>query len=184
MPARRHLWRGIHDPEAVRSGVSIEVSAASVAGGVLRARLSLTNSGIGHFFPTYVTPHVVLEVYQEGADGGMIDGTGQRLVIARDVSLDLSTEYSDTRLPPGQTAVLNYVRPRSPDAIVLAMKVQVEPDAFYSGFFQTLLESNLGEESRMLIAQALAESNGSAFAIFEKRYEIAAKAAENKKKGP
>ena len=109
---------------------------------------------------------------EQTPDGGMIDGTGQRLVIARDVSLDLSAEYSDTRLPPGQTAVLDYVRPRSPDAILLVMTVRVEPDAFYSRFFQALLESDLGKESRMLIAQALGESNGSVFAIFEERFEI------------
>ena len=172
MPGRRHLWRGIHDPDTVRSAVSIAVSGVAAAGGMLKARLSLTNSGAGHFFPTYVTPRVVLEVYQEGADGGMIDVTGQRLVIARDVSLDLSAEYSDTRLPPGQTAVLDYARPRSPDATLLVMKVHVEPDAFYSRFFQALLESDLGKESRMLIAQALSESNGSVFAIFEERFEV------------
>lgn len=179
MPGRRHLWRGIHDPKAVRSAVSIGVSGVSVVGRMLQANLSLTNSGAGHFFPTYVTPRVVLEVYQEGADGSMADGTDQRLVIAREVSLDLSTEYSDTRLSPGQTAVLEYMRPRSLDAVLIVMKVYVQPDAFYSRFFQALLETDLGETSRALIGRALAESNRSAFVIFEDRFEIAAETRQS-----
>jgi len=146
---------------------------------MLQANLSLTNSGAGHFFPTYVTPRVVLEVYQEGADGSMADGTDQRLVIAREVSLDLSTEYSDTRLSPGQTAVLEYMRPRSLDAVLIVMKVYVQPDAFYSRFFQALLETDLGETSRALIGRALAESNRSAFVIFEDRFEIAAETRQS-----
>ncbi len=52
MPGRRHLWRGIHDPETVRTGVNTGVSGISVAGGMLGARLSLTNTATGHFFPT------------------------------------------------------------------------------------------------------------------------------------
>jgi hypothetical protein len=174
MPGRRHLWRGIHDPETVRSAVNIGVSTVSVVGRMLAVDLSLTNSGTGHFFPTYVTPSVVLDVYQEGADGAMAEGTDQRLVIAREISLDLSTEYSDTRLSPGQTAVLEYRRPRSLDAVLIVMKVYVQPDAFYGRFFQALLETDLSENSRALIGQALAESNRSAFVIFEDRYEIAA----------
>ena len=174
MPGRRHLWRGIHDPETVRSGVSIGVSRISVADGMLRGRLSLTNTGTGHFFPTYVTPKVVLEVYQEAKDGNVVEGSVQSLVIAREVSLDLSTEHSDTRLAPDQTAMLDYVRPLSRDAVRLVMKIHVVPDAFYSRFFQALLESGLDEKSRLLITQALDEANASAFCLFEERTEISA----------
>jgi len=38
MSDRRHLWRGIHDPDTVRSGVTIAVSDVAAAGRVLRAR--------------------------------------------------------------------------------------------------------------------------------------------------
>ncbi len=174
MPDRRHVWRGIHDPKTVRLAVSIEVSGISMADGILKGRLSLTNTGTGHFFPTYVTPRVVLEVYQQATDGSRIDDTGQRLVIARQVSLDLSTEHFDTRLAPGQTAVLDYARPLSPDAVLLVMRVHVAPDAFYSRFFQALLESDLEERSRLLVAQALDESKASAFSIFEEQTQVAA----------
>ncbi len=174
MPDRRHLWRGIHDPETVLSGVSIVVGPISVADSMLRGRLSLTNSNTGHFFPTYVTPEVVLEAYQESTDGNAVEGSGQRLVIARQVSLDLSIEHSDTRLAPGQTATLDYARPLSPEAVRLVMKIRVAPDAFYSRFFQALLESELDQKSRELITQALDEANASAFSLFQERSEIPA----------
>ena len=65
MPDRRHLWRGIHDPAMVKQGVDIQAGAPAVADGQVIARLSVTNSGVGHYFPTYVTPKVVLRGYQE-----------------------------------------------------------------------------------------------------------------------
>jgi len=42
-----------------------------------------------------------------------------------------------------------------------------------------LLETDLGETSRALIGRALAESNRSAFVIFEDRFEIAAETRQS-----
>lgn len=58
MPNRRHLWRGIHDPEMVRSGLTIETSRPSLTRGMVSVQLKITSNGIGHDFPTYVTPRV------------------------------------------------------------------------------------------------------------------------------
>lgn len=175
MPDRRHLFRGIHDPETVRSGVSISVGAVSISDDFLRGSLSLSNSGTGHFFPTYVTPRIILEIYQETSEGRMIDGTGQHFTIARDVSLDLTMEYADTRVPPGGSATLEYARRRSPAAVSLVAEVRVEPDAFYRRFFEALLETELTDDTRMRLADALRESSESAFTLLEKRYDIAGK---------
>ena len=38
MPDRRHLWRGIHDPEMVRAGVTINATEAKLATGSVSAR--------------------------------------------------------------------------------------------------------------------------------------------------
>jgi len=176
MPDRRHLWRGIHDPETVRSGVSIRVDRSSLKADRLEVRLLLSNTGTGHLFPTYVTPEVTLEIYQEDAEGSRIPGTSRQAVIARDVSLDLTVEYSDTRLAPGETFSLGYQLRPAPRASGLVARVRVEPDAFYSRFFQALLDDELDAEARLLIGQALRETSDSGFVLFEERYDISARA--------
>jgi hypothetical protein len=55
MPDRRHHWRGIHDPDMVRSGLSVRHSVDAQGG-----RFEITNTGVGHAFPTYVTPKVIM----------------------------------------------------------------------------------------------------------------------------
>lgn len=169
MPGRRHLWRGIHDPSTVRSGVTIEHGEISMQDGRLAVGLWLINSGTGHFFPTYVTPNVLLEAFQEDAAGRAIAATRQDLLIARDVSLDLATEYADTRVAPGQRAILTYSSPRAVSAVRLAMRVRVEPDAFYARFFEALLASDAAEYDKALIEKAWRESKRSGFVIFEER---------------
>lgn len=175
MPGRRHLFRGIHDPEMVRSGVSIAFGEVSLADGVLRGSLSVTNSGTGHLLPTYVTPRIFMEIYQANAQGGKIEGTERQHVIARDVSLDLTTEYADTRLAPGATSKLDYARRQLPTAVSLVVEVRVEPDAFYRRFFAALLETELTADSRIRIAEALRESSESAFTLLQERYDITGK---------
>lgn len=166
MPDRRHLWRGIHDPETVRGGVTITATAPRIEAGAVSAALSLRNSGTGHYFPTYVTPRIVAEVVQVGANGQTITGTSQEYVIARQVTLDLSSEVADTRLAPDAEARLDYRRPLDPRARTLAYRVRVEPDHFYTGFYRSLLASGAGRGEK-LIRQALADSLASHFVLFE-----------------
>src|SRR5919197_651632 len=111
MPDRRHLWRGIHDPDMVRSGLAITVEAGAPhyrPGDTARVVLRVQSSRVGHAFPTYVTPRVLLRVELLDSVGRPLPGTQQERVIAREVALDLSRETSDTRLAPGQTVVLDY----------------------------------------------------------------------------
>ncbi|MBI4681328.1 MAG: hypothetical protein HY753_09060, partial [Nitrospirae bacterium] len=56
MPDRQHLWRGIHDKERVKNSVRIETIPFQNG-----AKLVITNSGVGHLFPTYVTPLIVIK---------------------------------------------------------------------------------------------------------------------------
>src|SRR5437016_14227197 len=63
MPERRHRWRGIHDADMVRSGLTITARPGAAryrAGDVAVVTLRVTSTRIGHAFPTYVTPRVVL----------------------------------------------------------------------------------------------------------------------------
>lgn len=171
MPDRRHLWRGVHDADMVKSGVAIAALPPRVEDNAVLAGLTLANSGTGHYFPTYVTPRVVVEMFQAGADGRPLDGTRQEHLIARQVALDLSREIADTRIAPGAEARLDYRRPLHPRAVRLDTRVRVEPDAFYTDFYRSLLASGAGKGEAM-IRRALADSLGSHFTIYEKSQSL------------
>jgi len=53
--ARRHLWRGGHDPEQIKRAVTVELRANPsnlTPGTTVEFTLTLTNSGAGHYIPT------------------------------------------------------------------------------------------------------------------------------------
>ena len=171
MPVRRHVWRGIHDAEMVRSGVSIDVVPPRVERGTVHAMLSVRNTGTGHNFPTYVTPKVLIEIMQEDAAGNVIATTRREYVIARQVPLDLSHEIADSRLAPGAQAALEYKLPRQAEAMKLLYRVRVEPDAFYTDFYRALIDAGAGNGEAM-IRKALDESIASRYTLFEERHTI------------
>lgn len=173
MPDRRHLWRGIHDPEMARSGVTIDVSAPRLEAGAVRAALSLRNTGTGHHFPSYVTPKVIVEIVQQDGAGREIGATQREYVIARQVPLDLSRELADTRVPAGAQAALDYRAARDARAAALVYRVRVEPDAFYTGLYRSLLADGAGR-GEALIRQALADSLRSQYVLFEERRSLPA----------
>lgn len=172
MPERRHLWRGIHDPEMVKTGVTIRTTAPAVASGVVTAALAIENSGVGHHFPTYVTPRIVAEIRQEDAAGKPLDGTAREHVIARQVPLDLSREIADTRIAPGAQAVLDYRAAAHADAAFLVFRVTVEPDAFYAAFYRSLLEANQAGRGEKMLRQALQDATASVFVLYSERVPL------------
>src|SRR5919108_742895 len=143
MPDRRHLWRGIHDAEMVRSGVTITLTTDPRQyrpDEDVHARLTIANTGVGHHFPTYVTPRVVVRMALVDVHGRELRGSSEQRYIGRDVSRDLSREHSDTRLPAGGRLTLEYRRRLDrTTGVRLRAVVRVEPDHFYTGFFESLL---------------------------------------------
>jgi cytochrome c554/c'-like protein len=172
MPERRHLWRGIHDPEMVKTGITIRTTSPATGSGVVTAALAIENSGVGHHFPTYVTPRIVVEIHQEDATGKRLEGTLREHVIARQVPLDLSRELADTRIAPGAQAVLDYRAARHADAAFLSFRVTVEPDAFYAAFYRSLLEANQAGAGEALLRQALRDATASVFVLYSERVPL------------
>ncbi|HEV8471300.1 MAG TPA: multiheme c-type cytochrome [Methylomirabilota bacterium] len=162
MPDRRHLWRGVHDRDMVERGLTIAVTAESRA-----PALIVTSTGVGHRFPTYVTPLVVLRAEQLDAAGRPISGTRAERRIGREVTLDLERELADTRLAPGESATLTYAQAPTPSAAALRLSVIVFPDAFYTGFFEALLRQGAGRGDAQ-IREALEATRRSAFVLFER----------------
>ena len=170
MPDRRHLWRGIHDPEMVRSGVSITLATDRRRyrpDDEVRAQLTIENIGVGHHFPTYVTPRVVVRMALIDMHGQELRGSGQERFIGRAVSVDLARENSDTRIPAGGRFTLDYRRQlERTTGVRLRAVVRVEPDYFYTGFFESLM-GNAGEGAGDLGA-ALEASRRSAFELYRR----------------
>src|SRR3989454_1171787 len=174
MPDRRHLWRGIHDPAMVRLGLTIVARTGASryrAGDTISVTLSVENTRVGHAFPTYVTPRVVLSAELVDQAGEVVAGSREERVIARDVALDLSRERADTRLLPGAKAVLEYRRRVDRAGLRARVSVVVYPDAFYTDFFESLLAQGAGR-GEAPIREALAETRRSPFTIFEREIPL------------
>ncbi|MBI4592683.1 MAG: hypothetical protein HY728_00570 [Candidatus Rokubacteria bacterium] len=174
MPDRRHLWRGIHDPDMVRSGLTITATTGAARyrpGDTAVITLRVQSTRIGHAFPTYVTPRVVLGVELVDGAGRAVPGSYQDKVIAREITLDLAREISDTRLLPGQTATLELRRRIDRPGLKARLTVIVEPDAFYARFFATLLRQGAGRGAAQ-IREALEASRRAVFTLFERELPL------------
>jgi hypothetical protein len=174
MPDRRHLWRGIHDPEMVREGVEITLTTDQERyrpGDQVGAVLTITASRVGHAFPTYVTPRVVARAELLDADGQPIGATREERSIGRDVPPDLSREIADSRIPPGGRFSFAYRQPLERSGLRLRLTVTVFPDHFYVGFFEALLRTGAGAGTAEL-RRALAAARRSAFSIFDREVPL------------
>ncbi len=161
MPGRRHLWKGIHDPEMVKSGV--EIKAVKHGSSV---NVSITSKKIGHLFPTYVTPQVVVRATH------ILDDHSSKVVgeewIGWYVELNLSAERFDTRVKPGKTTNFKF---EFPDATgKYKIEVKVFPDEFYNRFFKSLRKNLPDGVDAKLLKEALDETEKSSFIIFEKSW--------------
>jgi hypothetical protein len=179
MPDRRHLWKGIHDPEMTRRGVTIEATVepeAPVHGAAVRAKVRLTNSGTGHAFPTYTTPAVYVRAAFLDSVDRPISGTYEEKILQR--RLDMSVlpwgETFDTRILPGESSELRFDHEVPEQATSLYLWIWVDPDQFYNGFFQNMLERP-DFEGRSQIEAAHAETVRRQYLLWSKKIAIGAK---------
>ena len=165
MPDRRHLWRGIHDPGMVRSGLTIEwLEEAGEAG---QPGLRIANTGVGHHFPTYATPEVLVHIELLDEDLHPIAGAMVEHSIARRIGYQGGAwvELSDTRLAPDSAVVVSIAFAEG--ARHARAEISVEPDAFYMGVFEALLTGMLSDTSRSLLGEARRRADASTFSIFD-----------------
>jgi len=169
MPDRAHLWRGIHDPETVREAVPAELFLMGEPEGRVQGALVLAAEGVGHRFPTYVTPRVFLAVWQEDAEGEALPDTRVEATLGREIDFSTSPwrEVFDTRLAPGETVKLDYDRPRHARAARLAARVTVDPGHHYRGVFRSLLGSLETAEARERIAEALRRAEAARYVLHD-----------------
>jgi hypothetical protein len=185
MPERRHLWKGIHDPETTRSAVAIQTTvdpAKPLAGQSVEATLALINSGAGHAFPTYTTPAVHLRAAFLDERNRPLPGepvAGLYLQRRLDMTTEPWGEVSDTRVPPGETAVLRFHRSIPQSARWIRLWITVEPDEFYSEFFKARLTETNDSATAAAYRKALQRTLASPYVLFDRAIPIAP--ADNEK---
>lgn len=171
MPDRRHLWRGIHDPDMVKSGVTIDVKLPKQKlkiGDEIKATITIKNTGTGHYFPTYLTPKVFVVGQLVDQLGKPVADSYSEAIIGRDVPLDLSKELYDTRIAPGDFKSIIYAQTITKTKLKLKISVTVYPDHFYARFYKSILDNNSAGKGRALIEQAYKAASNSQFSIYEK----------------
>lgn len=114
---RSHTWRGGHDPDTVRSALTISFADFIRPGGDRSAELVLKNTGSAHFVPTG-TPdrHLTVHLRAVDATGGVLRETSdtlERTIMWRPLIVDLR----DTRLPHGASQRFTLDIPAGTQAI-------------------------------------------------------------------
>ena len=175
MPQRRHLWRGIHDPEWVKNGVRIEAQVRQLPvnpGSPLELNVEVTNAAVGHKFPTYITPKVFVRAALLDSRGKTLPGTEQEKIIGWDARFEGGEwkEFFDTRIPRGETSEKTFRWILPTQAKKTRTWVEVHPDHFYHVYFYpAYLESrDLSPEGRKLVEQALQDSGRTPYILFDK----------------
>ena len=175
MPNRRHLWRGIHDPEWVKDAVLIEARlrpSSSPARNAVELEVEVTNAAVGHNFPTYITPKVFLRAELLDEAEKTLPGTLQEAVIGWDARFEGGSwkEYFDTRVPPGGKHKQAFRWTSPGQAKKIRARVEVHPDHFYHvHFYPSYLQGrDLSPEGRRLIEKARRESGLTAYPLFDR----------------
>ncbi|MEJ2591888.1 MAG: multiheme c-type cytochrome [Candidatus Thiodiazotropha sp.] len=163
MPDRRHLWRGIHDPEMVRSGVRADLDVTEVDGRV-RVTAALTNVDVGHLFPTYMVPKIVMSLRLQRPDGA--SQLLAQSVIGWQVNVDLNREFADTRIAPGEHRQVQAWIEKGAGTVVL--DVEVIPREHYERMFQQMLgqANSLPAAAVELLETAVAQARASRYRLF------------------
>ncbi len=165
MPDRRHLWLGIHDKKTVQDSLKIETvlnKKKYTFGDSLSVNIIIKNTGVGHHFPTYVTPKVFVRAYLLDSNGTIQNDSLQEAVIGRGLSSDMSTELYDTRIPAGDSMTIEYRQKITQPNMTLRIEIEVEPDHFYEQFFLSM-DAKTGE----LLHTALLETQQSHYRLYD-----------------
>lgn len=122
---RQHLWRGGHDPDMVRSALTMEFAEDSPPGRDTRVfHLTLTNTGAAHYVPTG-TPdrHLTVHLRVFDRSGQVLDEqnhTIRRIVMWRPFIADLR----DNRLPRWQPRRYELEVPADSGAVQVEAEVR------------------------------------------------------------
>jgi mono/diheme cytochrome c family protein len=166
MPERAHRFRGIHDSDTVRRGLTISTRSNGKA-----AILDVRSTGVGHRFPTYIVPRIEMSGTLLDVDARPIAGGERVKVLQRSMSIENGRwiEQSDTRLEPGATATLRVPwHAGGHCGKAVRFQILVEPEWFYhEKVYPTVLAELEEGPVRDLIEQARLLAKDQSFVLFE-----------------
>ncbi|PJA32210.1 MAG: hypothetical protein CO187_05175, partial [Zetaproteobacteria bacterium CG_4_9_14_3_um_filter_53_7] len=172
MPDRRHEFRGIHDPEMVRKGLTFKLSQNKTG-----TRLTITSKWIGHAFPTYVTPKVIVLADALDRDGKSL--RSWQWDIIREVEYDNGwQEKRDTRLMPGETRRF-ILTPLPAGSVSVRYRVTVIPDHFYKGVYSDLLAGEMQPDAAAQIRRAVKLAEKNDYLLFEQVMKLSGAGESN-----
>ncbi len=155
MPDRKHQWQGVHSPDMVRQALSASLSLRETA-----LQLTLTNSGAGHHFPTYMVPKVEVELWLISHEGGEENLLLQD-TIGWQVDISLEHESFDSRIPAGESRHWHGTLPVSfTREDQLEIRLRVKPREHYERTFLSVLAQadRLDEQTLHLLQAAYQET--------------------------
>jgi len=165
MPDRKHAFKGIHDIDMVRSGLNFKLEKKAGL-----AVFTMTSVNIGHAFPTYVTPKIWVKAESLDAQGKVLQHW--QWVIVREVGYDDGwKEMQDTRLMPDESRVF-VVEDLNEHVKSVRFYVDVVPDAFYKGVYQSLLSDDLQPKARLLIVKALSDADENDYRLYDNEIKL------------
>ncbi|MDP6626002.1 MAG: ammonia-forming cytochrome c nitrite reductase subunit c552 [Nitrospinota bacterium] len=167
MPKQRHLWQGIHNPEMVKKGIKIEARREEA-----EVSLKVINSGVGHNFPTYVTPKIVIRGSVFNKNGTEIPHSVEEKFIGWNVPVNLSKEWYDTRIPPGETFSAKFKINPSATGGKFHLVIRTFPDDFYTRFFKALLDHPPDGVDLTKIREAYSKTLKSSYVLFGKSWDL------------
>ena len=127
---------------------------------------------MGHNFPSYVTPKIVIRGVVIDKNGKEIPQTIQEKFIGWYIKLNLSEEVYDTRIPPGGEFIADFNVPSSSSGEKFSLVIQVYPDDFYNRFFKTLVDHPPDGIDLKSITKAYEDTSKSFYVLFEKSWDI------------
>jgi hypothetical protein len=173
MPERRHLWRGIHDPEMTRSAFAVEWALMREAGQPVGVRARVVNQGAGHHLPTYLVAEILLLLEYRNPAGKIRELA--RHTLAWRANLALDGEIFDQRLPAGAGVTLEGRDAALTHGGTLRLRVRVAPRHHYIRTFEHYLrERGDGLEAavRERLIQAIQEGRATEYQFVAAEYPL------------
>jgi len=132
----------------------------------------MTSTWVGHAFPTYVTPRVVILASAMDANGKVLRSWQWEII--REVAYDDGwKEVRDTRLMPGERRAF-VAEPLPEKVAVVRYQVKVIPDHFYKGTYHSLIDGGLTEIPMVHIRHAFERAEQNDYLLYEKELVIRA----------
>jgi hypothetical protein len=166
MPERAHLFRGIHDPDMVRQGLTINTCSTEEIGVVV-----IRSTGIGHRFPTYIVPRIrVIGTLLDSAGRPIPRGKFEKTIF-REMEIENGhwIELNDTRLEPGGILALHV--PWQLNGVCgsrIQFQIIVEPEWFYyTTVYPRILEELEDGPAKDLLKTAKSAAIDNNYILFE-----------------